>query len=286
MLQLLPSPFFPKLQAFIENLSDSCLICSPYLSLGPVKRLVEVVERKGHQNTLDLKLITDISAANLVAGSTDITALLLLAERISNLEITYLPRIHAKVYISGASFAIVSSANFTDAGCLGNLEYGVSLSDVNVVNKIRTDIERYASLGAVVGIERLIKLKSRVDELQAVVKQEQKSINKRLRSLSRELQRQTEDDLIRVRVQNRTVNAIFADTIAYLLSKRPMSTIELHEHIHQIHPDLCDDSMDRIIDGEHYGKLWKHQVRNAQQHLKSKGVIGYNRTGRIWESLS
>lgn len=52
-----------------------------------------------------------------------------------------------------------------------------------------------------------------------------------------------------------------------------MSTAELHPLVQALHPDLCDDGVDRVIDGVHFGKRWKHMVRNAQQHLKSQGRI-------------
>jgi len=52
-----------------------------------------------------------------------------------------------------------------------------------------------------------------------------------------------------------------------------MSTDELNPLIQKIHPDLCDDSVDRVIDGRHFGKKWKHAVRTAQQYLKRTGQI-------------
>jgi hypothetical protein len=52
-----------------------------------------------------------------------------------------------------------------------------------------------------------------------------------------------------------------------------MPTAELHPLIQRIHPDLCDDSVDRVIDGKHFGKKWKHAVRTAQQHLKKIGKV-------------
>jgi hypothetical protein len=68
----------------------------------------------------------------------------------------------------------------------------------------------------------------------------------------------------------------------YILEKYGgMQTEQLHFYIKQIHPDLCDDSIDRVIDGKHYGKRWKHYVRNSQQHLKSKGLIEL--TNGIWK---
>lgn len=52
-----------------------------------------------------------------------------------------------------------------------------------------------------------------------------------------------------------------------------MATIELEQQIKAILPDMCDDKVDRVIDGVHFGKLWKHDVRNAQQYLKRNGQI-------------
>lgn len=285
MVELLASPFFPKFQEFVSSIETSCLICSPFITRSPVQQLVDVAEQKGVQRTLSVKIVTDISAANLLGGSTELGALLLLIERIADVEIVYLPRIHAKVYVSGESFAIVSSANCTEGGLFRNLEYGVCLSDPNLVLRIRHDIEQYAELGGKVTRLRLLELENRVKKLQSAVQEEQKSINKKLRELSAELRRDTEDELIRVRVHGRSINAIFSETILYLLSLRDMTTVELHNHIRDIHPDFCDDTVDRVIDGQHFGKLWKHQVRNSQQHLKQRGLIEYDSSTRLWKRI-
>mgnify|MGYP001617338381 CR=1 FL=1 len=70
----------------------------------------------------------------------------------------------------------------------------------------------------------------------------------------------------------------------YLLQKHgPLTTTQLHPLIQNLHPDLCDDGIDRVIDGVHFGKRWKHMVRNAQQYLKRSGQIRFD--GRCW-SLS
>lgn len=87
-------------------------------------------------------------------------------------------------------------------------------------------------------------------------------------------------------MQGRSVNGVFADTILYLLSRFQMTTVELHEHIKEIHPDLCDDAIDRVIDGQRFGKLWKHQVRNAQQHLRRRGLVDYDADCRTWKRLA
>ncbi|MGH9254186.1 MAG: hypothetical protein ACRD3C_06405 [Vicinamibacterales bacterium] len=60
----------------------------------------------------------------------------------------------------------------------------------------------------------------------------------------------------------------------YLLAKHgPLRTEELHPRVSAIHPDLCDDSFDRVINGRHFGKKWKHAVQSAQLRLKSRVQI-------------
>jgi len=232
---------------------------------------------------LAVKVITDISTGNLLHKSTDIAALLSITEQIQNVDIVYLPRIHAKVYVSGTSLAMVGSANFTDGGSFSNLEYGVRIDEPALIQKIKDDVEQYAELGGRVTQFRLNQLESRIGELRAAIEEERKTIDRKLRTLSIELQRDTEDELLRVRVQGRNINMIFADTILYLLAGNSMTTAELHEHIREIHPDLCDDTIDRIIDGQRFGKLWKHQVRNAQQHLRRRGLVDYDAERRTWK---
>ncbi len=74
--------------------------------------------------------------------------------------------------------------------------------------------------------------------------------------------------------EGKTINAIFSDTILYFLEKKgALSTEEIHPLIQAMHPDICDDSIDRVINGQHFGKRWKHLVRNAQQALKKRGLI-------------
>ena len=70
-----------------------------------------------------------------------------------------------------------------------------------------------------------------------------------------------------------STNSIFARTILYLLRGNPMTTQDINERIRGIHPDLCNDGVDRVINGVRFGKKWKHSVRNAQQFLKRGGQV-------------
>ena len=80
------------------------------------------------------------------------------------------------------------------------------------------------------------------------------------------------------------MHAVFEKTILYLLKTRgPLETKSLHTLVSAIHPDLCDDSVERIIDGKTFGKKWKHAVRTAQQKLKKKGLA--ERSGHVWRHI-
>jgi hypothetical protein len=84
-------------------------------------------------------------------------------------------------------------------------------------------------------------------------------------------------------VGSRSANSLFSDAVIYVLSKGPLTTQELHQRIQRLLPDLCDDSVELIINGERFGKRWKHGVRNAQQFLKKSGTIRFD--GRRWSLI-
>jgi HKD family nuclease len=282
MLDLIHSPFKPAFEEFAKSITSECLICSPYITFGPVKMLVHAITEKKRPENVRINVLTDISLRTLVQGATDISALLYLFENHHNVSVTYLPRIHAKVYISDKSSAIVTSANFTDGGQTKNFEYGIRINDSAAVQRIQNDIDGYKNLGANVTSTQLKEIQGQVENIRKTIQVEQKTITQKIRLESHKLERDVEDNLIRVRVKHKSINSIFSETILYLLSQKPMSTEELHFLVKDIHIDLCDDTLDRIIDGKHFGKLWKHQVRNAQVTLKKAGLIVYDKETHLW----
>jgi hypothetical protein len=105
-------------------------------------------------------------------------------------------------------------------------------------------------------------------------KQQQSSATRALRLEFQRKVRVAEDELVRLRLAGGAMHTVFAKTIFYLLGKHgPMLTEQLYSKIESIHPDLCDNSVDRVIDGKSFGKKWKHAVRTAQQQLKRRGLI-------------
>jgi hypothetical protein len=171
---------------------------------------------------------------------------------------------------------IITSANLTGGGLMSNFEYGVLIDDPDIVFTIKEDMLNYYALGNVVDKALLERLNEESQKLCEVRRRTDDLIESS--ALARLLKQSTEAlqvEMLRNRLKGgRTINAIFSETILYLLEKKgPLTTTELHPLIQSIHPDICDDSIDRIIDGQHFGKKWKHLVRNAQQYLKRKGLV-------------
>lgn len=251
------------------------LILSPYITRRPLELLLTGLRRR--QDAVNVHLVTDLSATSLASRSLDTRAILDTFARLPRLSLTHLPRLHAKIYLADERCAIVTSANLTDGGLFFNFELGVRVNDPATVRRLREDAEGYASLGGDVPREELVALDDAAHELQRLHDQAERQTEARLKRVLDQRLGQAHLRLLRIRARGKTTHGIFADTLLYLLRRGPRRTVDLHRAIQQIHPDLCDDSMERIIDGVHFGKKWKHYVRTAQQHLKRRGLVAHER---------
>ena len=170
--------------------------------------------------------------------------------------------------------AIVTSGNLTSGGLQQNYEYGVEISDANTVSQIRSAISEYLILGVPINeaqLEAYCQIGERVvSAYQAQLRTAAKAARKEFENVLRS----AEDELVRFRLAGGAITTVFEKTILHLLERQgPIATVLLHPLVKAIHPDLCDDTVDRVIDGQHFGKKWKHAVRRAQSHLKDRGEI-------------
>lgn len=271
--QLLAQKWESRLRRLISSARNDLLICSPYFGTAGAEFLKTSVNA-GLRHSGKVRFLTDLSPLNIYQMSTDPAALLSAVDAVGPAAIYHLPRLHAKVYVADSSSAIVTSGNFTAGGLYRNLEYGIEVHDVSVVHAIRDDLTAYSELGAVIPRESLMRLCEHSDRLRASERRARVSVPTPLkRELDRCL-RETEDELLRLRLSGGALHTVFARTIEYLLSRNgPLPTNRLHPLVAAVHPDLCDDSVDRVIGGVRFGKKWKHAVRTAQQRLKRQGVI-------------
>lgn len=280
-VRLLISPWATTFYDLVSLAQEELLLASPFLSNEPLRKITETVEGKQPLNDIHVDIVTNLAVDNLLSGSLDVAALLHLAKSIPNSAIIYLPSLHAKVYIADAKAAIVTSGNLTNNGLIGNREYGVFLRDPALVSRVRSDLTKYAALGNQVSVDTLTALTEAVQELKIVRQKADRSVKAKLKAAFQQQTEVAKFELLKARAKGKTTHGILCDTILYLLEQKgPLATVELHPLIQQIHPDLCDDTIDRVIDGVHFGKKWKHYVRNSQQALKRQGIISFD--GQRW----
>lgn len=273
---ILRSPWAESLHGLLSQVEDNLMLVSPFVKRSKAEQILAELSHRGIQNRVRLVMLTDLRPECTLTGSLDLEALVALGHGIPNFALTHLPSLHAKVYIADGKSAIVTSGNLTDSGVSGNIEYGVAFSDKSVVSQIREDFEQYSLLGAQVSSEEVETLLHEISELKRLFQKAERTVRAQARKAFKQKLQSTHLQLLRHRAKGKTTHAIFSDTILFLLARGPLRTTDLHPLIQRLHPDICDDSIDRVIDGVNFGKKWKHYVRNAQQFLKREGRIKYD----------
>jgi len=268
LFDLVSAPIEEQLVSVIKAASDSLFISTPYIKEYGVQVVLK------HAGAKRLKVLTNLDLRNVTGAGFDINSLLALWDRF-DVSVSSLGKLHAKAYIADRRVAFLTSANLTRGGLRENYEYGVILRDESLVSQMADDLDAYFKLGNVFDenlVEQVKQATKEIADLQAEIARSTAAL--KVSRLLRQKIDGLQTRLLENRVKGRTINAIFSDTIEYLLDSRgPLSTEELHPLIQNIHSDICDDTIDRMINGQNFGKKWKHSVRNAQLFLRRKGII-------------
>ena len=272
MFEFIRSPWTPTFDWLISEAQQSLILCAPYIGQGPCKRIADRIHA-GVSETFTITILTDLSRDNVVSGATDAAAIADLVRSVSRANVHFLPSLHAKAYVADDRYAVVTSANLTDAGLSRNMEFGVLFADGDAVRATKHEILDYAALGTQIDLNFLDSLAYVAGELREMRRAAERSMRSTLRQAFEQKLREADVHILRARTGGLTAHAIFANAIRPLLRSGPMTTTQIHEGIRRIHPDLCDDLEDRVIDGRHFGKKWKHSVRTAQVFLRRRGEI-------------
>jgi hypothetical protein len=283
-MRLLKGNWQASLADVVNSATKELLISSPFVTQEGVDFILANL-RSNFKYEGELIFVTNLSPINLIQGSTDPNSLRKFTQQLSAVRIHHVSRLHAKTYISDARKAIITSGNLTGGGLRLNYEYGILLEESEASNEAHTDILDYANLGARIGNVELNQYCLAADEAKKAYQKQQNSITQTAKRYFEETLQAANDELIRFQLADGAIHTVFEKTILYLLRKHhELSTEEIHPLVKGIHPDLCDDSVDRVIGGRHFGKKWKHAVRTAQQHLRKKGIIELGRNGK-WSLL-
>lgn len=280
-IELVASPCKHAIQSLIQNVSTELHIVSPFVTDAGISVVIGGLDTSTGRLPIAVQLLTDLNPLSVCQGSCDPQAILHLVRLFPCTEVVHLPRVHAKILVADRRVAMIGSANLTEGGMQDNYEYCVKISSRKMATKIVRDVEGYSSLGAPITVDLLESYVQAATSLSEIFRRKEHAVSL---SLKREFDahvRSASDLLLQARVRAKEgVTGIFSRTILFLLRMGPMRTVDIHPKIQRIHPDLCDDSVDRVIDGERFGKKWKHLVRTAQQILKRNGLIEFD--GRSW----
>ncbi len=272
-ISLLTGDWSAEFGRLVSSAKVRLTLCSPFVSRDGAEAVTAARANKPSLSAKSL-MLTNLSSHAVCAGAIDPEAVMNIATTLPRCEVVHLPRLHAKVYVADGRSAVITSGNLTAGGLGRNYECGVLVRDQLIAGRADRDIREYAALGASMEHEALSRYCDAAQDAREIY-------DKHIASASRTLQRRLEaslqaadEALLRARLGGGAIHTVFAKTIEYLLLKYgPLSTQRQHALIQKIHPDICDDSVDRVIDGQHFGKKWKHAVRTAQQQLRKRGVI-------------
>lgn len=244
---------------------------SPYITADPLAQLATSIS---HVNSIRIKILTKLDSTSILHGSLDVGAVRKFCNDFPETSVTHLPGLHAKIYIADVHTAIVTSGNLTQSSLSKNLEYGIRLQDQKQVGEICQNLQEYERLGIGLSLQQLNQFS---DISQRLIRSHHSALTSTRAKLQAEFDRQfqiAQDSIRGLRGETReSITSIFKRTVHFALREGPLPTKELHKRVQCLHPDLCDDSEDRVINGVYFGKLWKHHVRNAQQSLKRNNLI-------------
>jgi phosphatidylserine/phosphatidylglycerophosphate/cardiolipin synthase-like enzyme len=249
-----------NLATLFGNVKSELTISSPFISDAGADLLIKSVSN-AFKARGELRFITDLSPRNIYQGLTKPRSLDKFFREINLVQIFHLPKLHAKVYIQDNKKAIVTSGNLTAGGLYNNFEYGIFTDDCTFVADIKKDLTDYGNLGALVNYQDLQRYCDLSETIIGSYPQKDISLNNAIE--------QANDELIKFKLVSGKIHPVFEKTILYVLHKYGvLDQDSINGLIQAIHPDLCDDNVDRVINGVSFGKKWKHAARTAIQRLK------------------
>ena len=287
-MQSIKSPWTSTFDQFAGSIRESAIIAAPFIRRRPLERLARGLRSR---QSVKIDLLTSLASGSLAEGLVDCGALLGFCEQVQGTSIRHLLHLHAKAYVADDHTAIVTSANLTEGGLTRNFELGVKITSTQAVTEIASDLADYGVMGVPVSHDRLAELDGLAQTAQG--------INARITEADRsgaahgydDVLKEIREKLIGLRVDapefaldpKASITGQFAEAVQYVLRKHgPMPTAELNVLVRNLKPELCDDEVDRVINGQSFGKRWKHDIRNAQQQLKRQGqIVLENRKWRL-----
>lgn len=273
-VELVRSPWAEDFDDFGRAIRSEAIVVAPFIGAKPLAQLAALLDT---DQPPQVELITNLAADSLLHGTVDVAAIAQFGRALPAVTVRHLPSLHAKAYVADDNLAIITSGNMTGASLYHNQEYGVKITDPEVVRQIAADIREYSSLGTDFSLSELDKVAEITRNLQSKYQAAFRTARHRAARELRAEMAETRKTLYNLRAKDgETGNAIFTRTLLYILKRGPLATREIYPIVASLQPDLCDDSIHsayRAGTGVRQFIRWQHMVRRAQQSLKDRGQI-------------
>lgn len=282
MVEFLSRPWQTKLADLLASSDQSLLIATPYIKRDAAQWLLDTLTSRRQAQPIRTTVITDISPQSALNASLDLDALLLLATSLRRIAIFDVHRLHAKVYLADEKQAIITSANFTSSAFTANYEYGILVTDPEMVKKVSSDMRSYAGAGRQVTRAEL----ARLDETTGDFRREyERATERAAEGARRELTREWDRIASTFGAPpglHEIGSARFKGPIMKMLaSQGPLTTKQLCEAIQAFWPYLCDDTLMRVAKDGTRKRQWRHDIHTAQETLQRAGMLRRDAKG-LW----
>lgn len=282
MIDLLRSPWRNHFQKLLDKTQKELLITSPYIKKTEADYICENLSTRNLSSKISFRLLTDLRSQSILDNSLDIEALQVFQDQLHKFELLTLPGLHAKVYVFDSAYAVVGSSNLTPSGFEYNYEYNVGISDLTTVQKIKIDIDNYSRIGNIVEKEKINELCVVAQEVREEYQRVSRSATSSIKRKFNETLQKADIKFVEALVGKKTPYSIFKEAVIYCLTKEPLSTQDLQVRIKHMLPNLCIDQ-ELVINGQKFGKVWKHQIRTVLNDLRRRGNL--KQINKVWTLL-
>ena len=152
MMTPLASPWAEDFECFARSIRQRALMVAPFIAREPLERMSAILSRNNPPN---MSILTNLAVDSMLQGSIDVNAIASFCKQNPFTTVRHLPGLHAKVYVADDHLAIITSGNLTNSSLNRNYEYGVQITDTDIVKQISQDLQEYGSLGSEVSITEL-----------------------------------------------------------------------------------------------------------------------------------
>ncbi|MBM3939923.1 MAG: hypothetical protein FJ318_03320 [SAR202 cluster bacterium] len=143
-MELLRASWVAAFDRLLDSATKDLFIVSPFIKREAMQQASRFVRNR---SGLRVTILTNFAPKALIGDAMDASAIFDFCEDIHAATVTHLAGLHAKVFIADNRQAIVTSGNLTDGGLFWNYEYGVLFDEVDVVRRVRQDMEAMRDLG-------------------------------------------------------------------------------------------------------------------------------------------